>query len=480
MSEAEKDGDSFGMSELNRNGLTITVGSTGAAPVSAEPDEWVRQAARLKVGDRLHGKVVNFKPYGFFVETDEKFFGLVHGSQIAGWDWHRRFDETFRLGQEVEVEITKIDLEAHRMAFAYEMTETASEVEPDAPAEPELPLVSHADAAGQWTAEHPEESAAARAWLRTELEEGPLYGPLANLLSDRFDVPVPVSFWIRQFPEFVCFSGKGDNPRNLPAVALLGRSGDAAYWENFKSRAAELVSSRSHENESALRYGQVAVRLNAAEFPGSRWIREYMARSSTLADSREFFCGTDTAERLVIPLLEELGWDTGAGNPVLPRLVRGGRDALGGNSPFDLCLYAGAAGEGRLALAVVCAAAGTSFRALGDRGENPSTLSARNVIERTLGSCNLQRGFVEDFTRVVWTDGLEWVVFSKQALARRIGILSDRQGAKILAETADNDENDWFRRIVLPMSGEPFDWLVAFADLQTALGAELQPATEMI
>ena len=46
-------------------GITITVGS---------PDEVVaggKQIAKYGVGKTCRGRVVNFKPYGFFVETED-------------------------------------------------------------------------------------------------------------------------------------------------------------------------------------------------------------------------------------------------------------------------------------------------------------------------------------------------------------------------------------------------------------------------
>lgn len=458
--EGNDSGDAdFGISELNRNGMVFTVGANAGA---AGADPWVNAAAKYPVGTKLHGKVVNFKPYGFFVETDQGFFGLVHGSQIKGWDWKARFDETFHLGEEVDVEVTKVDPEAHRMAFAYEMPEDRLSV-PE-PAEPEPQPLTHDDLARAWSKDNPDASAAACEWLRNELEDGPMYGPLANVLSDKFDVPVPVSFWIRQFPDFTCFAGKGDNPSELPAVALTAKAGDLDYWKRFKAKASDLAAHRTPEAEDAAKYGPLAAKLNAlADFPGAGWLADYRALAEALSSAGETFGVADTVERLVVPMLGQLGWDV-SGRIVSPlTLVRGDRGS------FDLRLYVGEAGAERLAVAVVCDRVGTAFRELRNRGTDPQALAGRNVIERVLGYANQQRGLVEGYTKVVWTDGREWVVFTEGALARRIGILSDRSGERILDETRDNDANAHFRRIVMPMSGSTLDGLAAFAELSGCL-----------
>ena len=457
-----KDDGEFGTSELNRNGMTFTVGANAG---TAGADPWANAAAKYPVGTKLHGKVVNFKPYGFFVETDQGFFGLVHGSQIKGWDWKARFDETFHLGEEVDVEVTKVDPEAHRMAFAYEPPEGRLDV--PAPADPEPQPPTHDDLARTWSAENPDASAAAREWLLKELEDGPMYGPLANVLSDKFDVPVPVSFWIRQFPDFTCFAGKGDNPSELPAVALTEKAGDLDYWKRFKAKASDLAAHRTPEAEDAAKYGPVAAKLNAlADFPGVARIAEFREIAEALSFAGDAFGVADTIERSVVPTLETLGWNVGSRSLSPLTLVRGDR---GG---FDLKLYVGEAGNERLAVAVVCDRLGTAFREQRDRGGDPQSLAGRNVIERVLGYANRERGLADGFTKVVWTDGREWIVFTDGALARRIGILSDRSGEKILDETRENDQNAHFRRIVLPMSGSTLDWLASFAELRGWLGRE--------
>jgi len=459
---------SFGTSAISRNGMTFLVGSTEAKPaptpdLSAQ-DPWVAVERQFPVGTKVRCKVVNFKPYGVFVETDNGFFGLVHGSQITGWDWHRRFDEVFCLGQELDVVVTRVDAASHRMAFSYDMPEGMIPSAPEPEPEPEVPL-THAEIAQKWTAENPEASQAARDWLVEELASGPLYGPLASALSDRFGVPVPVSFWIRQFPEFSCYSGKGDNPCELPAVALVERANDAAYWENFKTRASDLACAQTQEAVDAVRFGKVAARLGTvASFPGKDWIDAYGQTTEALAAMGDRYGVADTLERLVVPMFEQLGWPVGDVSPV--SMVRGERGGC------DLLLYSGEAGAERLAVAVVCDRIGTSFYGQKNLLADSQSPSSRNVIERVLGYANRLRGVVDGFTRIVWTDGREWVVFTQDAMARRIGILSDRRGECILEETRGSDENLYFRRIVVPPATSVPDWLSAYVELRDGLGRE--------
>lgn len=188
----------------------------------------VGRVAKYGVGRKCRGRVVNFKPYGFFVETDDGGFGLVHGRNIKGWQWGLRFDKVFRHGSEIEVEVLDIEEGTNRMSFGCGMPEGyADRVESDVrPAQDETlpPPPSRREIAEKWRDENADKSAAAYAWLKAELADGPLYGPLTNVLCDRFEVPVPVSQWILLFSDFTCYSGKGDNPSDLPAVALSARA----------------------------------------------------------------------------------------------------------------------------------------------------------------------------------------------------------------------------------------------------------------
>lgn len=430
---------------MENNGITIRIGS---------PDE-VRgktggEIAKYGVGKKCRGRVVNFKPYGFFVETEDGGFGLVHGRNITGWDWSKRFDHVFRHGTEVEVTVVDIEAETNRMSFSCDMPDTVEEPQEEEP----LPAApSRREIADKWSEEEPEKSQQAFDWLKRELEDGPIYGPLTNVLCERFEVPVPVSHWIRQFPDFTCYSGKGDNPSDLPAVALSARAGDVAYWGRIKIRTEQLTEFRNRGEDKTAWYGSLAKRLDEkAAFPGAKWIRDYQVMVRALMRGKDVYGVADTVERLAIPMLGQLGWDVSAENAALVR---------GDPSTFDIRLYGGTASSGKVSVAVLCSPIGTSFASL--RGGGVSD----NVVERMLTLFNQLGGDDPTAAKVVWTNGAEWVVFTRELLASCIGILADHRGLEVLA----SESGRYFGRVAFPAEGMPFAWLEAFASLHDLMGA---------
>ena len=406
--------------------------------------------AKYGVGRKCRGKVVNFKPYGFFVETDDGQFGLVHGRNIRGWQWGLRFDKVFRHGSEIEVEVVDVEEGTNRMAFACEMPAgfAGADEEPSADTRSEdLPPPSRREVAEKWRDDNPEKSQQAYDWLKAELADGPLYGPLTNVLCDRFEVPVPVSQWILLFPDFTCYSGKGDNPSDLPAVALSSRAGEVPYWDRIKVRTEDLSEFRNRGEDDTAKFAALMRRLDeTGVFPGTKWMRAYAETAKGLVQGRAVYGRADTVERLVIPMLGELGWDVSPANAALVR---------GDDSTFDVRIYGGAASSGKVALAVRCAPAGTAFA------------DASDAVERVLGLYNRLGGDDPAATKVVWTNGVEWVVFTRDLLLECIGVLAEHRGAA-LAEAMDAKQ---FNRIVFPADAAPFAWLSSFVELRTAVGA---------
>ena len=438
---------------MDKNGITITIG----APGEAGSETGGKQIAKYGVGKTCRGRVVNFKPYGFFVETEGGGFGLVHGRNIKGWDWSKRFDRVFRHGTEIEVTVIDIEAETNRMSFSCEMPAEAAE---EQPAEDETPdtaatAAARQESAQKWRDENPEKAQAAYEWLKTELADGPMYGPLTNVLCDRFEVPIPVSRWILLYPDFTCYSGKGDNPSDLPAVALSARAGEVAYWDRIKVRTEELIEFRNRAEDPSVKFGKLVERLNAKSvFPGAKWIAGYQAAVQGLVRGKGVYGVTDTVERLAIPLLDQLGWDVSAGNAALVR---------GDESTFSVRLYSGAASSGKVSLAVLCAPAGTEFDSLRGAGD-----PARTAVEQVLGLYNRLGGSDPAEAKVVWTDGREWVVFTRELLQDCIAVLAEHRGPKLMDDRAADGR--YLRRVALPTDGTPFDWLAAFADLHDLIG----------
>jgi ribonuclease R len=82
-----------------------------------------------KLGDVYKGYVTGVQAFGLFVELEEIYVqGLVHVSSMT--DDYYRFDErthalkgentrqTYRLGDEVEVQVVRVDLERRQLDFA--------------------------------------------------------------------------------------------------------------------------------------------------------------------------------------------------------------------------------------------------------------------------------------------------------------------------------------------------------------------------
>lgn len=424
------------------NGITIMMGSPSEVGTGGG------RVAKYGVGRKCRGKVVNFKPYGFFVETEDGGFGLVHGRNIRGWQWGLRFDKVFRHGSEIEVEVIDIEEGTNRMSFACAMpTGYADEVE-ETPVESRddlPPPPSRREVAEKWREENPEKSKAAYEWLKTELNDGPLYGPLTNVLCDRFEVPVPVSQWILLFPDFTCYSGKGDNPSDLPAVALSARAGEVAYWDRIKIRNDDLLENRNRGEDDTAKFATIMKRLDAkGVFPSAKWMRSYAETAEGLVRGKGVYGRADTVERLVIPMLGELGWDVSSANAAFVR---------GDDSTFDVRIYGGAASSGKVALAVKCAPAGTPFASQSD------------AVEQVLGLYN-RLGTPDPAMKVVWTNGVEWIVFTRELLLECIGILAEHRGAKL----AEEMDAKYFKRIAFPADATPAAFLAAFADLHEALG----------
>lgn len=437
---------------MSKNGIVITVGTADGRESSSLTSTTIKDG---RIGRKHRGKVVSFKPYGFFVETDDGHFGLVHGKNISGWKWGMRFDRVFKFGSEVEVTVIDVEADTDRMSFSCEMPANGAEVAPEdaveiVPEESAPVPKTRQEVAEQWIAENPDDSQVAADWLRTELEDGPIYGPLTNVLCERFGVPVPVSYWIRRFPEFVCYSGQGDNPCDLPAVALGAKAGDVAYWNRLKRTASELLEARNRKEDPAAKLGALAVRLDRMSFPGAAWIADFQKMSEGIQRGKDVYGVSDVTERLVIPLLGQLGWDVSPSNAALVR---------GDATTFDVKLFGGTAQSGDVALAVKCAPAGVSFGA-----------ASGNAVEQVLGLYNRLGGNGPSAARIAWTNGREWVLFTRELLAQCIGILAEHRGDKVLQEAGDFGPCAALRRVELPVGATPFAWLAAFADLRELIG----------
>ncbi|RLD84214.1 MAG: 30S ribosomal protein S1 [Bacteroidetes bacterium] len=88
------------------------------------PHPWDSLDEKLKVGDKLKGKVVVLADYGAFVEIASGVEGLIHVSEMS-WSQHLRSAQEFlKVGDEVEAEILTLDREERKMSLGMKQLKT--------------------------------------------------------------------------------------------------------------------------------------------------------------------------------------------------------------------------------------------------------------------------------------------------------------------------------------------------------------------
>ena len=81
------------------------------------PHPWDALDADLKVGDKIHGKVVVMTDYGAFIEVAKGVEGLVHVSEMS-WSQHlRSANDYLSVGQEVDCVILSLDRADRKMSL---------------------------------------------------------------------------------------------------------------------------------------------------------------------------------------------------------------------------------------------------------------------------------------------------------------------------------------------------------------------------
>ncbi len=82
-----------------------------------QPHPWDSLDSKMKVGDKLKGKVVVLADYGAFIEIAPGVEGLIHVSEMS-WSQHlKTAQEFFKIGDEVEAVILTLDREERKMSL---------------------------------------------------------------------------------------------------------------------------------------------------------------------------------------------------------------------------------------------------------------------------------------------------------------------------------------------------------------------------
>ena len=90
--------------------ISITDNKISLSLKALEEDPW--QDIKYKKGDLVKGEVTKINPYGAFIQIKPKIQGLCH---ISEFGTKTKMEESLKIGQSFDFEITSIDLQEHRM-----------------------------------------------------------------------------------------------------------------------------------------------------------------------------------------------------------------------------------------------------------------------------------------------------------------------------------------------------------------------------
>ncbi len=110
-------------------GSVCSANERRADEASRDVEAWLKcQFMRERVGEQFRGRITGVAPFGIFVTLNELFVeGLVHVSELGGEYFQynesahelrgERTGRRFRLTDELEVQVSRVDLEARRIEF---------------------------------------------------------------------------------------------------------------------------------------------------------------------------------------------------------------------------------------------------------------------------------------------------------------------------------------------------------------------------
>ncbi|HSX14448.1 MAG TPA: S1 RNA-binding domain-containing protein [Candidatus Saccharimonadales bacterium] len=82
-----------------------------------QPDPWLKEIAKLKVGDEVEGKITRITPFGAFVQVTPAIEALVHISELS--DEHVEDpNKLVKLGENKQFRVIAIDPEAHKLSLS--------------------------------------------------------------------------------------------------------------------------------------------------------------------------------------------------------------------------------------------------------------------------------------------------------------------------------------------------------------------------
>jgi ribonuclease R len=130
-----------------RIGLMCSANERRADDASRDVEAWLKcQYMRERVGEQFRGRVTGVATFGLFVTLNELFVeGMVHVSELGSEYFQyieaahelrgERTGRRFRLTDEIDVQVSRVDLEARRIEFRMVKTD-APRIDPRAPRVP--------------------------------------------------------------------------------------------------------------------------------------------------------------------------------------------------------------------------------------------------------------------------------------------------------------------------------------------------------
>lgn len=74
-------------------------------------------AIQINVGDIIEGKVVQIKPFGAFIQLDERIRGLVHISQVSN-SYVKEITDVINIGDKVSVKVLTVEDNGNKISLS--------------------------------------------------------------------------------------------------------------------------------------------------------------------------------------------------------------------------------------------------------------------------------------------------------------------------------------------------------------------------
>jgi len=124
---AKKDIYPYSMGELNELGVQLSAAERRADAASYDVIDWLKcEYIQQHIGDAFDGTVVSVNNFGIFVELDDIHIeGLIHVTALRNDYYHfdqvahsltgERTGESFHLGDRVHVQVSRVDMDDHKI-----------------------------------------------------------------------------------------------------------------------------------------------------------------------------------------------------------------------------------------------------------------------------------------------------------------------------------------------------------------------------